>query len=100
MIKQVIVMSLQDKCFGPNLEAIKNNMKTTLESLNGQIDGMESLIVQADCLNTSNADVFVEIVFENEEALKSLKSNEDYKTATKDVVVPFVDNRTHVEFVV
>ena len=98
MIKQVIVMNLQDKCFAPNLETIKTNMKTTLESLNGQIDGLQSLQVHADCLNTSNADVFVEIVFEDEEALKSLKSNEAYNAATKDVVVPFVDNRTHVEF--
>ena len=72
MIKQVIVMSLQDKCFGPNLEAIKNNMKTTLESLNGQIDGMESLTVQADCLNTSNADVFVEIVLKMRRHLRAL----------------------------
>lgn len=98
MIKQVIVMNLQDKCFGPNLETIKNNMKTRLESLNGQVAGMISLTVHADCLNTSTSDVFVEIMFEDEEGLKSLKSNEDYNAATKDVVVPFVDSRTHVEF--
>ncbi|SHJ59532.1 Dabb family protein [Pseudobutyrivibrio xylanivorans] len=100
MVKQVIVMNLQDKCFGPNLETIKNNMKTRLEALNGQIEGMHSLEVYADCLTTSNADIFVEIVFEDEEALKNLKSNEKYNTATKDVVVPFVDNRTHIEFAI
>lgn len=98
MIKQVIVMSLQDKCFGPNLETIKNNMKFRLEELNGKVEGLQRITVQADCLTTSNADVFVEMVFDDEEALKSFKSNEDYNTATKDVVVPFVDNRTHVEF--
>lgn len=91
-------MNLQDKCFGPNLEEIKTNMKTRLESLNGQIDGMKSLEVQADCLSTSNADVFVEIVFENEDALKNFKTNESYNFATKEVVVPFIDNRTHLEF--
>ncbi|QFJ53412.1 Dabb family protein [Pseudobutyrivibrio xylanivorans] len=98
MIKQVIVMNLQDKCFGPNLETIKSNMKTRLESLNGQIDGMKSIEVKADYLTTSNADVFVEIFFENEDALKNFKVNEDYNAVTKDVVVPFVDRRTHVEF--
>ncbi|SCZ81578.1 Dabb family protein [Pseudobutyrivibrio xylanivorans] len=98
MVKQVIVMNLQDKCFGPNLETIKSNMKNRLEALNGQIDGMRSLEVYADCLTTSNADIFVEIVFEDEEALKNLKSNDEYNAATKDVVVPFVDNRTHIEF--
>ena len=99
MIKQVIIMNLQDKCFGPNLITIKDNMKDRLESLNGQIEGLNRINVQADCLTTSNADVIVELEFENEESFKNLKSNELYNNATKDVVVPFVDKRIHVEYV-
>ena len=98
MVKQVIILNLQDKCFGPNLDVIKGNMKSRLEELNGHIQGMQKLEVYADCLSTSNADVFVELVFDDEEALKALKSNEEYNAATKDVVVPFVERRTHVEF--
>ena len=98
MIKQVIIMSLQDKCFGPNLETIKNNMKIRLEDLNGKVNGLQNLKVQSDCLKSSNSDVFVELTFENEEALKNFKSNEDYNAATKEAVVPFVASRTHVEF--
>ena len=98
MLKQVIVMNLQDKCFGPNLESIKGNMKERLEGLNGQIPGMEKLEVFTDCFSTSNADVCVELVFEDESAFKAFKTNEDYNIATKDVVVPFIDKRTHVEF--
>ena len=71
MIKQVIIMSLQDKCFGPNLETIKDNMKIRLEDLNGKVNGLQNLKVQSDCLKSSNADVFVELTFENEEALKN-----------------------------
>ena len=99
MVKQIIVMNLQDKCYGPNLETIKDNMKDRLESLNGQIEGLNSINVQADCLTTSNADVIVEIEFEDEESFRNIKSNELYNNATKDVVVPFVDRRTHVEYV-
>ena len=56
MVKHIIIWTLQDKCFGPNLSTIKENMKTRLEELNGQIPGVQS------------------------------------------VVIPFVDNTTHVEF--
>ena len=98
MIRQVIIMNLQDKCFGPNLETIKTNMKNSLEELNGHIPGVQNIEVHAECLNTSNADVIVEILFEDENALKALKADEAYNAATKDAIVPFVDSRTHVEF--
>ena len=49
MIKQVVIWKLQDKCFGPNLGAIKANIKTKLEELNGNIPGLESIVVCTYC---------------------------------------------------
>ncbi|SDI55646.1 hypothetical protein SAMN05421493_1184 [Pseudobutyrivibrio sp. 49] len=40
----------------------------------------------------------MEAVFDNEEAVKSYKQNELRLEVTKEVVVPFVDVTTHVEF--
>ncbi len=40
----------------------------------------------------------MEAVFDSEEAVKTYKQHELRLSATKDVVVPFVDNTTHVEF--
>ncbi|SDB55532.1 Stress responsive A/B Barrel Domain [Pseudobutyrivibrio sp. YE44] len=98
MVKHIIIWTLQDKCFGPNLVTIKENMKSRLEALNGQIPGLQSIEVHTDCFSSSNGDVVMEAVFDDEDAVKSYKQNELRLEATKDVVVPFVDTTTHVEF--
>lgn len=98
MVKHIIIWTLQDKCFGPNLGTIKENMKNRLEELNGQIPGVQSIEVHTDCFSSSNGDVAMEAVFDSEEAVKTYKQHELRLSATKDVVVPFVDNTTHVEF--
>ncbi len=97
MVKLIIIWTLQDKCFGPNLDTIKGNMKSRLEELNGQIPGVQSIKVHTDCLSSSNGDVAMEAVFDNEDAVKAYKNNGLRLTVTKDVVVPFVDTTTHVE---
>ncbi|QFJ54256.1 Dabb family protein [Pseudobutyrivibrio xylanivorans] len=98
MVKHIIIWTLQDKCFGPNLSTIKENMKTRLEELNSQIPGVKSIVVYTDCFSSSNGDIALEAIFDNEDAVKSFKQNELRLAVTKDVVVPFVDNTTHVEF--
>ena len=98
MIKQIIIWKLQDKCFGPNLGAIKANIKTKLEGLNGNIPGLESIVVCTECLSSSNGDVTAEAIFESEEALKQYQKHELRLAATKDAIVPFVDTTTHVEY--
>ena len=98
MFKQVILLNLQDKCFGPNLGTIKTNMKSKLEDLNGKVEGLQKIEVHSECSSSSNADVIVEVLFDNEEAFKTFSSDETYNMVTKDVIVPFIDNRTHVEY--
>ena len=98
MVKQVIIWKLQDKCFGPNLGAIKESIKTRLEDLNGKIPGLENIDVRTECLSSSNGDVAAMALFESEEAFKNYQKHELRLAATKDVVVPFVDSATHVEF--
>ena len=98
MVKHLVIWKLQDKCFGPNLEAIKENMKTSLEGLGGKIPGLVSIEVHTHCLSSSNGDVSVEAVFESDDALKEFKKHELRLEATKDSIVPFVETVTHVEF--
>ena len=98
MFKQVIIWNLQDKCFGPNLDAIKNDIKTRVEELNGTIDGMQKVEVHTNCSSSSNADVILESVFDDEDSFKNFVNDENYKMVTKESVLPFIDKRTHVEF--
>ncbi len=98
MLNHIIIWKLQDKCFGPNLETIKANIKSRLEDLNGKIAGLQHIEVHTDCLSSSNGDVVFKAVFDNEEAFKAYEQNELRLLATKDVVVPFVEVTTHVEY--
>ena len=98
MVKYIIIWKLQDKCFGPNIDSIKANMKTKLEDLNGKIPGVQSIVVHTDCLSSSNGDVAMEAIFDDEEAIKIYKQHELRLEVTKDVIVPFVAEATHVEF--
>lgn len=98
MYKQVIIWNLQDKCFGPNLDTIKSNMKVHLEELNGTVDGLQKIEVHVNCSSSSNADVIFEASFDDEESYKTFVNGDSYKLVTKDVVLPFIDRRTHVEF--
>ena len=98
MVKQVIIWKLQDKCFGPNLGAIKENIKSKLEDLNGKVPGLKSIDICTECLSSSNGDVTMEALFESEDAFKNYQKHELRLAATKDAVVPFVDSTTHVEF--
>ncbi len=98
MVKHLVIWKLQDKCFGPNLETIKENMKTSFESLEGKIPGLVSINVNTHCLSSSNGDVSVEAVFESEDALKEYQKHELRLEATKDTIFPFVETTTHVEY--
>ena len=66
--------------------------------MNGKIPGVQSIEVHTDCFSSSNGDVALEAVFDSAEAVKQYKQNELRLDVTKDVVVPFVEVTTHVEF--
>ncbi|SEA82678.1 Stress responsive A/B Barrel Domain [Pseudobutyrivibrio sp. ACV-2] len=100
MVKQVTIWKLQDKCFGPNLGEIKGNIKSNFEQLKGKVPGLEHIEVTVDCMSSSNGDVIMTAEFEDEISLKQRQSNEYWGAALKQTVVPFVDETTHVEFVV
>ena len=100
MIKQVIIWSLQDKCFGPNLDDIKNNIKVSFESLEGKVPGLVSVEVQSDCLSSSNGDILLSTVYEDDLNLKGRDSNEFWNEAMNRAVVPFIAETKHVEFAI
>ena len=98
MLKQVVIWTLQDKCFGPNLSAIKGNIKTRFEELNGQVPGLNRIEVHSECMSSSNGDVIMVAEFEDEASLKQRENNEMWSAAMKETVVPFVEVTTHVEY--
>jgi len=100
MLKHVVMISLKDLCFGPELENIKNNMKSEMEKLNGQIEGLVSLNVYPDCLSSSNIDVTMEMLFEDEDAFKNYKINPLKIAAEKEVLVPYQNDVIAADYMV
>ena len=99
MVKQIMIWKLQDKCFGPNLEGIKCDIKSNLEDLKDKIPGLNDIEVHIDCMSSSNGDVIMIADYEDEEALKMRQNNEHWSATLKNNVIPFVENSTHVEYI-
>lgn len=99
MVKHIVVWTLKEGCFGPHLESIKNEMKTSLEQLNGQIDGLEYISVQTNCLSSSNADIICEAILKDETALKNFTTNPLITRTTKNSVFPYTETATRIDYI-
>lgn len=70
MVKHVILWQLKDELSDSEKTEVKNGIKAGLEALKGKIPGLIEIRVEINPLASSNADVMLDSMFENEEALK------------------------------
>lgn len=75
MVKHIILWKLKDSYSAEEKESIVLEAKTRLESLNGQIPGLRSLTVHIDALSSSNADMMLDSLFDDETALAAYQTN-------------------------
>ena len=95
MVKHIILWNLKEEF---NDDSIKQDMKKSLESLVGKIDGLLTLKVEINSLATSNADVMLYSEFENERALKFYASHPEHVKVADTKVRPFTKTRTVFDF--
>ena len=95
MIKHIILWKLKEEY---NTDVVKREMKCCLEDLNGKIPGLLEIKVQIDKLDTSNADVMLYSVLENETALKDYFVNPIHVEAANSKVRPFVETKLCMDF--
>lgn len=98
MIKHIILWKLRDGISETEKTEIKANAKAALENLNGKIEGLKEIKVQINSLESSNADMMLYSVFENEEFLKSYQINPLHKAAADTFVRPFTNTRLCLDF--
>ena len=96
MVKHIILWKLKEE---NNTAEIKNGIKQNLEGLLGKIDGLIEIKVQAECLESSNVDVMLYSVFENEQALKDYSVHPEHVAVANSKVRPFTQNRSCIDFV-
>jgi hypothetical protein len=73
-------------------------MKKELENLKNLIDGIISIEVFANPLETSDSDILLDSVFENEEALKAYTVHPEHVRVGSTYVKPVTTNRKCIDF--
>lgn len=95
MVNHVILWKLKEEY---NNEDIKDNIKNGLEGLQGKIPGLLKIKVQTNNLKSSNADVMLYSIFENDEALKEYSVNPLHVEVANSKVRPFTEIRLCMDF--
>ena len=98
MVKHIILWQLKDEFTEEEKAQIKAGIKEGLESLITKIDGLTEIKVETQGLSTSNADVMLYSVFENEDALKSYAVHPAHVEVADTKVRPFTKTRLCLDF--
>lgn len=98
MIKHVILWKIKDEYDASKKEEIRKGVKASLEALQGKIDGLVEIKVQAEMLPTSNADVMLDSTFESVEALKGYATHKDHVKAADEFVRPYMEVRLCMDY--
>jgi hypothetical protein len=95
MVKHVILWKLKEDA---NNMAVKQGIKDGLEGLMGKIEGLVEIKVEINGLSSSNADVMLYSVFENEDALKNYAVHPEHVYVADTFVRPFTEVRMCMDF--
>ena len=95
MVKHIILWTLKDEF---NNDQIKKDMKESLEALKGVVPGLLEIEVQIEKLDSSNVDVMLYSVLENEEALKGYAVHPAHVEVADTKVRPFTASRSCIDF--
>ena len=95
MVKHIILWKLKQE---HNNDAVKQNIKKNLEGLKGKISGLVEIDVQICGLASSNADVMLYSVFEDEKSLKEYAVHPDHVFVADTFVRPYTETRMCLDF--
>lgn len=98
MIRHMIIWTLKDEYSDAEKAEIKKGVKSGLEGLQGRIPGMLNIRVVTEGLPSANADLMLDSLFENVEALKGYSVNPLHQAVANEKVRPFVKIRSCFDF--
>lgn len=93
MVRHVILWKLKKTFNDGEKKKIVEDMKANLEALVGVVPGLISLDVNIKPLASSNADVMLDSLLENEEALKGYQIHPEHVKVADGYVRPYTDVR-------
>ena len=98
MVRHVIVWTLKDEYSGEEKENIKRGIKEGLEGLKGVVPGLLEIHVLTEGLASSNGDLMLDSLFENEEALKGYAVHPAHVAVASGKVRPYTKTRSCFDF--
>ena len=81
MLKHIILWKLKQDIPACEIESVKAEAKRGLESLNGMIPGLLSLVVETEGLPSSTADMMLDSEFTDKESYESYRVNPLHQAA-------------------
>ncbi len=98
MVKHIILWQLKDELTESEKKTVIAGIRSGLEGLLGQIEGLKEIKVHANGLDSSNADVMLYSVFESEQALKGYAVHPAHIAVADGKVRPFTKLRLCLDF--
>lgn len=98
MVKHIILWTLRADLTEEQKLAVKQDMKSGLEGLVGQVPGLTEVRVLFDTLPTSNADVMLDCTLESFEALKAYAVHPAHVAVADGKVRPFTAVRSCFDY--
>ncbi len=98
MVKHVILWQLKDELSDSERAQVKAGIKTGLEQLMGKIPGLIEIKVETNPLASSNADMMLDSVFEDEEALKGYAVHPEHVAVADNKVRPYTKTRVCMDY--
>ena len=98
MVRHMIIWTLKDEFSGEEKARIKAGIKEGLEGLHGKIPGMVRIQVMTEGLASSNTDLMLDTLFEDEAALKGYSVHPLNVAVANEKVRPFTKIRSCFDF--
>lgn len=98
MVRHVILWQLKEEYNDEEKREIKAGIKEGLEGLVGKVPGLVEVHVYTEGLASSNADLMLDAVLENEEALKGYAVHPEHVAIANSKVRPYTMSRTCLDF--
>lgn len=97
MVRHVIIWKIKDE-YKDKKDEIKVNAKKELEALNGQILGMQKLVIRTEGLPSSNGDLMLDGEYDSAEDLNAYSVHPKHVHVAETFVKPYMEIRMCFDF--
>ena len=98
MVRHVILWKLKEDLSKEEKENVKKGAKEHLEGLLGKVPTLRAVQVHIDPLESSNCDMMLETLFDDEEGLRAYAVHPAHVDAANTFVRPYTAQRVCIDF--